>query len=301
MSHDQHTHSNTQVNPHIPTDAELKEAAKQKEIDAKAQRKADRDAAKLKREQAAKEAEDKKLQEKEEKRLARQVVIENEAKKRIDAREAKKAETAKNREAKQDAKKIEAQKVRDTKREAKAAQKLIDQAAAVEAKKKAQLQREADKAEEAKKRAADIEADKVARKQLSEERAQWIAARKAENASPTGRRQKSHFIKFNGLQGAFSKPQEHSIRGKVLATIVANVEPGHFISIGFLAELAKPVLYGTSLRAYLSKLEETNHIDFAVELSEGDVLTSPANGEEFAEDNSDENADEGVDGKDATE
>lgn len=304
MSHDQH--SNTQHNPHIPTDAELKAAAKKKEEDAKAQRKADRDAAKVAREAKAAEEERKKLEEKEAKRVARQAVLEKEEAERIAAREAKKAETAKKRDEKTAAKKAEAATERNKKREAKAAQKVLDDAAKVEERKKADAQRALDKEEAAKKRAAEIEAEKEARKQLSEERAQWIAARKAENASPTGRRQKSHFIKFNGLEGAFSKPQEHSIRGKVLATIVNHVEPGQYIAIGFLAALAKPVLYGTSLRAYLSKLEETNHIDFAVALPEGSEEVAHAG--EYAEDNSDENEEEGVntssgpvDGDDAEE
>ncbi len=64
-----------------------------------------------------------------------------------------------------------------------------------------------------------------------------------------------------------STPQELSVRGKVLAHIKANCEVGTEHDIEALGEACKPLLYGATIRSYLSKLEEMGHLDFVTKES----------------------------------
>jgi hypothetical protein len=91
-----------------------------------------------------------------------------------------------------------------------------------------------------------------------------IAQRKTTNkeAAGGGRRQKATHIILTG--NGISSPQTLSIRGKVFEHLKANHAIGDTVSIDELAESAKHLLYGSSIRSYLSKLEEMGHLDFVV-------------------------------------
>lgn len=176
------------------------------------------------------------------------------------ARDAKKAEAeavrlakASETQADRDAKKAEAQAARDAEKATKAAERTA--------------QKDAQKAERAQKKAddkaaalAEKEAQKTERKAQVEERAALVEARKAQTKIDGERRTKATHIVYTG--NGFSNPQSTSTRGKVLEYIQENVPVGHQVAIEDLAKACKPFLYGASIRAYLSKLEERGHLDF---------------------------------------
>lgn len=232
-----HSHgSNTQHNPKpAPTEAELaaqakKDAAEAKKAEAQAKREAaqkEREEKKAKRDAERAEANAKKDAERAEK-----------AAKREAERAEKAAERERQKEADKEAKKAE--------REAAKEQKKAERAEAAEAKK---AEREAQK-----------EAAKEARKQEVAARQQALLDRKADTKVDGQRRAKATHVRLNAA--GLSNPQSTSTRGKVLEHLRTNYQPGDEIAIDTLAKDCKPVLYGASVRSFLSKLEEVGHVDF---------------------------------------
>lgn len=186
--------------------------------------------------------------------------------KKEEERVAKAAE----REAEKAAKAAERQKARDAEKEAKKAERE----AAKEASKEATTA-----AKEAKKAEAQAakEAAKEARKAEVARRAQLVEDRKAQTKIDGERRSKATHIVLNAE--GFSNPQSTSIRGKVLEHLRANYVAGEKIAIEQLAKETKPLLYGASVRSFLSKLEERGHLDFVTEVAADDAPEDSKQGE----------------------
>ena len=219
---------------------------------------------------AEKEAKAKEAQEKHEAK-AKEAEAERAAKAEQKAKEAeaKRAEPAEKREAEkaEKAKAREAAKEQAAKERAEAQEKAkADRAAALDEQKR---QRDAEREANAAKRKEEAEAAKAKRKEEAAARAAQIAERKASNKPESGRRTKATHIVYTGE--GLSSPQALSIRGKVLQYIKDNCPVGEEVSIDALGEAVKPLLYGSSVRSYLSKLEEMGHVNFVTKLPEGAV------------------------------
>lgn len=182
-------------------------------------------------------------------------------------KEAERVAKAGEREAEKEAKAAERQAARELEKEAKKAERD----AAKEAKKT-----EAAAAKEAAKEAAaaEKEAAKQARKDEVAKRAALVEERKANTKVDGERRTKATHIVLNAE--GFSNPQNTSIRGKVLEYLRANYAAGDKIAIEDLAKGCKPLLYGASVRSFLSKLEERGHLDFVTEVAEEPANETPA-------------------------
>lgn len=199
-------------------------------------------------------------QEKAEKREAeKQAKADEKAAKAETARLEKEAKLAEGSEAKEADKLAKAQ----AKADAKAADKLAKDAAKELA--KAEKVKEKEAAAEQKK--ADAEAKKQERLDLIASRKQALADRAAAQKVEGSRRPKATHFTFTGA--GLSTPQALSTRGKVYAALVAmkaeadeagDVLP--LISIDEFGEQLKGILYGTSVRGYLSKLEAMGHLEF---------------------------------------
>jgi hypothetical protein len=252
MSHGHHAHhgdnQHTEHNPKpAPTEAELaaqakKEAADKKKEEAQAKREAaqkERDEKKAKRDAERAEANAKKEAERTEK-----------AQKRDAERAEKNAEREKQKEADKETKKAEREAAKETKKAERA-----------EANEQKKAEREQQK-----------EAAKEARKQDVAYRAQALSDRKAATKTDGQRRTKATHVHLN--ESGLSNPQATSTRGKVLEHLRKNYEAGDLISIDDLAKDCKPVLYGASIRSFLSKLEEVGHVDFVT--SEAEEKSDPA-------------------------
>lgn len=200
-------------------------------------------------------------------------------------REAKKAAKQKERDeanAKKEAERVAKAAEREGEKEAKAAER---QAARDAAKAKAKEEREAakvaakadaDAAKEAKKAetAAAKEAAKAERAAEVKRRADLVEQRKADTKTDGERRSKATHIVLNAE--GFSNPQTTSIRGKVLEHLRGNYNAGDKIAIEALAKDCKPLLFGASVRSFLSKLEERGHLDFVTEVAEESANETPA-------------------------
>jgi hypothetical protein len=236
-----------------------------------------------------------KAQERETKRLEKQQERAAKALKKQEEREAKLAEKEAKREEQNKAKEAERAAKAEQKaaeRESKAAEKAAEREAAKAAKAeekaaeraKAAEQREADKLakaeerkaaqeaakaerEEAKAKAKQEKADakaqaKLDRKAAAEGRKLAIEERRNETKSAGSRRARAtHFI-YTGE--GLSQPQAHSVRGKVFQYIKDHCEIGVPVDIASFGEEVKHMLYGSSIRSFLSKLEEMGHLDFTV-------------------------------------
>ena len=144
--------------------------------------------------------------------------------------------------------------------EAKAKEKA-EKAAQREAEKaERKAQREAEKAEREAERQAAKEAAKAKREQEAQQRRERLEARKAMTRANGGRRPRAVAFEFTG--NGLSSPQEFSLRGKVFNYIKENFEIGERVEIESLQEQLSEMLYGSSVRSFLSKLEEMGHLTF---------------------------------------
>jgi flagellar biosynthesis GTPase FlhF len=151
-----------------------------------------------------------------------------------------------------------------TRKRVKAEQRDAARAAAAEKAAKEAAEKKAQRAEEKKAAEEKAEQEKKARaeKRIADrqERERELEQRRAETITEGARRVKATHIvlRTDGL----SQPQQYSVRGRVLKWINENCEVGVPYPIEKIGEELKPILFGSSIRSYLSKLEEMRHVDF---------------------------------------
>lgn len=234
------------------------ETAEQKKARLAAEKAAEKEA-------KAKEAETKRAEAAKVKQAEREAKAKEAETKRAEAaklKQAEREEKAKAKQAEQAVKALEKQEAAKVAAEAKALAKLEADAAKIEAKAKA----DADKAQ------AKLDA-KAARDQAVADRKQALADRKASLKAEEGRRPRSTHAQFHFELG-LSQPQTFSVRCMVFNVLKEmQAERLEAIELGNVAasevelydikdinERCQSFLYGESCRAFLSKLEEANHI-----------------------------------------
>ncbi|ABL96803.1 hypothetical protein BcepF1.072 [Burkholderia phage BcepF1] len=168
-------------------------------------------------------------------------------------KDAERAERAAKKQAEKDAEK-------KAKADKKDAERALAAAQAAEEAKTRKEKRAAEKAE-AEKVAAEKKAAAAEQRILDRQaRRDALAARRESTITEGERRQKATHIVFTDK--GLSKPQQFSVRGRILAWIRANCPIGEPVAIDHIGKELEPILFGSSIRSFLSKLEETCHVDF---------------------------------------
>jgi len=107
-----------------------------------------------------------------------------------------------------------------------------------------------------------VEERRQARIAANLKRDQDIAARKEAKKIGNGhRRKRATHIKLISPKHAFSKMQEISTRGQILAYLRANYKVGKIYPIDDIEKQCEALLGGVDIRVYLFKMEEMNHLD----------------------------------------
>lgn len=209
-------------------------------------------------------------------------------------KEAKKAERQKANEAKKAEKQAEKAKAKEAEKEAREADKLkrkeeqkAERAKESEARKQA---REEAKAAEVK---ANAEA-KVQREADAEAKRNGLKEREEFLRSPAGTRRPraTHFVV---LAEGLGKPQTISIRGKLHSYIRENFAVGEQVSIDDLEAVVKPMLYGSPIRSFLSKLELMAWVDLVHVAVEGEDKNAPEDSTDAPQDQLADDQDSDVD------
>ncbi|QRE00418.1 hypothetical protein [Burkholderia phage BCSR52] len=186
------------------------------------------------------------------------------AEERAAIKDAERREKQEKRDAERAQKAKEAAEKKDEEKRVKAEQRDAARAAAAEKAAKEAAEKKAKRDEEKKAAEEKAEQEKKARaeKRIADrqERERELEQRRAETITEGARRVKATHIvlRTDGL----SQPQQYSVRGRVLKWINENCEVGVPYPIEKIGEELKPILFGSSIRSYLSKLEEMRHVDF---------------------------------------
>lgn len=229
-----------------------------------------REAAKIERQRIADEKEELRLEKVRKQNEASRLKLEEKERVRDEKykqkqleRQAKYDAGAEERDAKIAAKLKEREEAKAKRDEEKAIEKAAKQEQMKGVREQLVADRQAESEAMKEQKAAELAAKAEERRVESEERKAAIEARRLAARGDKGRRAKSTHFKWTGGPG-LAKPQYGSIRGKLLNKIKEHCPAGEVINIDEFgeSELVKPHLYGTNIRQYIIKLEETGHIDF---------------------------------------